>query len=411
MTMTPEIIPGMPGSTAVLEAMCALVDAPLPTNPAEDDALAERLLELPAIVYSEMLNLHVVTRHADALHISRNRARFTSAYGTLLFMRHAPPEQPAQGEGESGGFNHRVISTLGRQSFGKSRMAIFERIVNDVVKRSLDDLDPHEMVDLMPTLTARIPADVIGAFLGMPQADWPLLRQWIPEAEHLAERGLEGLMAQFGELGAYFQNLVADKRRSGAGGEDTISFLLEAHANDEPEQLDEDIAALAGALAFAGLDNTRLVLNQTVRLMAEHPEERARVAADLSLVPSAIEEVLRSTPALTEVGRTVLEADHVSDHEFRRGDFVLMNYKAINRDRSVFGETAHRFDVTRQPNPHLSFGFGVERCVGAPLAQLEAQAFLHQLLERYPRYEVNGPLEYWLFGVQHQLKALPVRLS
>jgi cytochrome P450 len=145
------------------------------------------------------------------------------------------------------------------------------------------------------------------------------------------------------------------------------------------------------------------------RWQDEHPGERARLQADLSLLPTAVEEMLRWVTPVMHFRRTAERDVELGGRQIRAGDKVVMWYVSANRDEAVFDQP-ERFDVTRAPNDHLAFGFGSHFCLGASLAQLEARVLFEELFARYPGIAPAGPIARMRANHIAGIKHMPVRL-
>jgi len=163
-------------------------------------------------------------------------------------------------------------------------------------------------------------------------------------------------------------------------------------------------------LAVAGNETTRNLISAGLWLLCEHPEERARVQADLGILPTAIDEMLRYHPPVLYFRRTAMRDVELRGERIREGDKVSLWYVSANRDEEVFPD-ADRFDVRRTPNDHLSFGFGPHFCLGAALAHLEARVMFEELFQRLPDIALAGPPERLRANHIHGIKHLPVRFT
>jgi cholest-4-en-3-one 26-monooxygenase len=164
-------------------------------------------------------------------------------------------------------------------------------------------------------------------------------------------------------------------------------------------------------LAIAGNETTRTAMSHAVVELAGRPEEWQRLKEDRSLVPSAVEEVLRWASPVLYFRRNAMEDLEVAGQQIRAGDLVSLWYVSANRDESVF-EDPFRFDVGRDPNHHVAFGGGGPHfCLGASLARLEVRVLLEELLDRYDRLEVVGETDRLRSNFLHGIKHLPVRFT
>ena len=174
----------------------------------------------------------------------------------------------------------------------------------------------------------------------------------------------------------------------------------------------EELFMFLLTLLVAGNETTRTLLSGSALVLDEHPDQRAALAADVSLVPGAVEECLRWVTPVHAFCRTATEDTVVGGTGVSEGDYLCMLYASGNRDERIFGEDAARFDVRRPANPvHLAFGFGEHVCLGASLARLEARIFVEELLGRFPAYEVTGTAERVRSTTVAGIRSLPVVLA
>ena len=163
-------------------------------------------------------------------------------------------------------------------------------------------------------------------------------------------------------------------------------------------------------LVTAGNDTTRTMLSSGLHALLEHPEELARLRADRDYIPSAVEEILRYANPLHYFRRTATADSVVGGQEIAAGDKLAMMYTSANRDESVFVDP-DRFDVTRYPNPHLSFGIAEHFCLGVHLARLEGRIFFEELFETFTEIELTGEPRRIRSNLNNALRSLPVSLT
>ena len=165
-------------------------------------------------------------------------------------------------------------------------------------------------------------------------------------------------------------------------------------------------------LLVAGNETTRTLLSGTALVLSEHPEQRAALVADPTLLAGAVEESLRWVTPVQAFCRTATGDTTVAGQSIRQGDYLCLLYASGNRDELIFGEDAAEFDVRRATNPmHVAFGFGEHVCLGASLARMEGRIFLEELLARYPTYEVAGAAERVASTTVAGIRSLPVVLA
>jgi cytochrome P450 len=275
------------------------------------------------------------------------------------------------------------MRSLLQPHFAPGRMRALRPRVEALTTGLLDGLarrDPP--ADLIEVLAAPLPILVICELLGVPYDDRARFRGWTRAAADVRDRARseEGLARLFG----YGQQLVARKREH--PGEDVISGLCATSGVG-----DDEIAALSMALLFAGHETTVVAIGFGSLLLLTHPEQRRALRDDPSLIPAAVEEMLRSPGqgggGIPRYARADLEISGVT---VRAGELVLLDNGAANHDESVFDDP-DRFDITRRAASHLTFGRGRHYCLGAPLARIELQAVFSQLIPRFPAMRLAVP--------------------
>lgn len=328
-------------------------------------------------------------RHADILEVSRQPDLFCSRYGVLpmdrerevladqsiLFMD--PPEHLRHRKLVSAGFQPRVLPRL-------------EPHVRELTGGLLEELDADGPVEFVDRVAAPLPAMVIAELLGIPRTDWELFRVWSDAMIAAATSYTQESLVKAAELYGYFREILAQRRDHPR--DDMVSIL--AHAEVDGERLrEEELLGFCMTLLVAGNETTRNLIAGGTYALAIHPNQRALLIEDPTLVPAAVEEILRWWTPVMVFARTATRETRLRDKKIAEGDYVLMLYSSANRDEDVFGPTAARFDVGRAPNDHIAFGFGEHFCLGAFLARLEARVLFEELLARWPNYELAGPVE------------------
>jgi cytochrome P450 len=241
-------------------------------------------------------------------------------------------------------------------------------------------------VDLHEALSFPLPVLVICELLGVPYRDRDEFRTWTEGMAdmHDRQRATEAL----GNLFGYMQGLVARKRAEPA--DDVISGLCSV---DGGALADDHVAFLAAVLLFAGHETTVVRIDVGTLLLLTHPAQREALLLDPSLLPTAVEEVLRlSDTGGSGVPRYAREDVDIAGVTIRAREAVILNGGAGNHDERVFADP-DRFDVARHPNPHLSFGYGRRFCIGAPLARIELQAVFGRLFRRIPTLRLGVPMD------------------
>jgi len=192
------------------------------------------------------------------------------------------------------------------------------------------------------------------------------------------------------ELLAYFSSVLAERRVS--PGDDLISVLVDSEVDGE--RLEEfDLLMFCMTLLVAGNETTRNLISHGAHALATHPAERVQLVADAARLPRAIEEMLRWGSPIMSFMRTATCDTSVRGTPIRAGEQLLLLYAAANRDESVFGADAEAFSIARDSARHVAFGFGEHFCLGAALARMEGRIAFAELLARFPKIEMAGPIE------------------
>ncbi|HVB92967.1 MAG TPA: cytochrome P450 [Acidimicrobiales bacterium] len=301
-----------------------------------------------------------------------DRGRDIAAEDSLLYLD--PPR-------------HEQYRKLVNRAFTPRRVAILEPRVRELTVELLDSIDPSRPVDLVDALCAPLPMLVIAELLGLPAEDRDSFHRWSDAIMEAATDLTEENALQALELMGYFD--IQLDARADRPTEDLLTGLLAAEV-DGTRLTRAEVQGFCMTLMVAGNETTRSLVSGGMVELARHPEQRARLAADPTLIPAAVEEMLRWVTPIMAMGRTTTGDATLGDAELGAGEFVLLAYGAANRDEEVFGDTADVFDISRTPNPHVSFGFGEHFCIGASLARIEARVLLEEVLARWPDYALAG---------------------
>ncbi|MBX7432063.1 cytochrome P450 [Mycobacterium sp. Y57] len=275
--------------------------------------------------------------------------------------------------------------------------------------RLLDDVTPAEPFDFLVDVAAEVPMQMICILLGVPESE----RHWLFEAiepsfDFGGSRKASITRMSVEEAGsrmfAYGQELIAAKRAQPS--DDMLSVVVNS---DDPELSDIESYLFFNLLFSAGAETTRNAIAGGLLALAEHPQAYQALRADPSLLPTAIEEMIRWTSPSPSKRRTVTRTATLGGHTVEPGQKVLVWEGSANRDGAVFDDP-DRFDVGRKPNPHLGFGQGVHYCLGANLARLELRVLFGELLGRYASVRPAGPVEWTRSnrhtGIRHLVVAL-----
>jgi cytochrome P450 len=284
-------------------------------------------------------------------------------------------------------------------------------LVDEILTAALEQGECDFVVDV----AARLPMAFICEIMGIPRADWPLMFKWgnmalgneDPEYQTESRSPLETRQQGSLNLGSYCAKLASERR--GGEGEDLLSVLGNAELNGrkltETELMHNGFQYVVG-----GLETTRNAISGGLLAFVNHPAEWARLAADSTLIPSAIEEILRWTSPITHIARVALQDTALSGKRIEAGDLVATWLPSANRDEAIF-EQPYCFDVARTPNEHIAFGKGEHFCAGAHLARLELRLVLEAILAQVGRFELTGPVERLQSNLVAGIKHMPVRMT
>ncbi len=283
---------------------------------------------------------------------------------------------------------HSKLRALVAQAFTPRSVANLEPRIRELSRELLDPMIERGAMDLATDFAVPLPMMVIAEMLGIPVADRPRFVRWndailamsysVVGAGETARAAAAEFTVVTGEMSVYLAELL-EHRRS-APGDDLLTRLL--HAELDGERLNHhEILAFFQLLLLAGSETTTNLINNAILCFLDHPDQLARLGAEPGLLPSAIEEVLRYRAPLQWMYRVPTRAVDFDGQTIPAGKLMLAMIGSANRDPLQF-QDADRFDITRDPNPHLAFGHGIHFCLGASLARLESRVALTELLWR-----------------------------
>ncbi|MNX68321.1 Biotin biosynthesis cytochrome P450 [compost metagenome] len=300
--------------------------------------------------------------------------------------------------------------------------AFTPRAINDMVPRIealtrelLDAIEEGGRLELVNDLAHPLPVIVIAEMLGVPPADRPQYKRWADDllsgTTNLLERREEALergRRVQAEMDAYFQAIIAERRKRPR--EDLISHLLSAEL--EGERLSEEgVLSFCALLLLAGHITTVNLITNGMLCLLDHPDQMRHLRAHPEDMMSAIEEMLRYRSPVQWTARAATRDLELGGETIQEGQMVLAFIGSANRDEAVFKEP-DRFDVRRDPNPHLSFGHGIHYCIGAPLARLEGAIAMRAMLARLGAIrrdpEAPAALRHIEGGLLHGVAELPL---
>jgi cytochrome P450 len=363
----------------------------------------------------------LVSRYDDIREISRDPARFSSRHGALV----NDPVRAVEPNDEAGSLLHldpplhADYRKLLNREFTPRAVAKMEATVRRIAAEAFDALgelaSSGAPVDLVEHLALPIPVRVIAELIGMAHHPLADVRRWSDATIAVTDDPNERVMHDVIEFAGVLTAHVAERFEAAAGGspvDDLIGLLAASQVGGTP-LTPAQVELFCMTLMVAGNETTRSLISGGALALAEHPDQRAALAGDPAGIPAAVEECLRWVTPIQAFCRTATEDVRLGPEgtEVRAGDYLVLLYASGNRDESVFGTTADRFDVARPATPaHVAFGFGEHLCLGAALARLEARVVFEELLRRYPAYEIAGAPTYVPSTLTRSLETLPVDL-
>jgi cytochrome P450 len=366
----------------------------------------------------------LVSRYDDIREISRDPARFTSRRGALV----NDPVRAVDPNDEAGSLLHldpplhADYRKLLNREFTPRAVAKMDATVRRIVAEAFDAMPAAgsgAAVDLVESVALPIPVRVIAELIGMAHLPLADVRRWSDATIAVTDDPSEQVMIDVIEFAGVLTAHVAERFEAAAAGrpiDDLIGLLAASHVGDKP-LTPAQVELFCMTLMVAGNETTRSLISGGAQALAEHPDQRAALAAavaagDDAAVNAAVEECLRWVTPIQAFCRTATQDLELGGADVRAGDYLVLLYASGNRDEAVFGPTADRFDVTRPATPaHVAFGFGEHLCLGAALARLEARIVFEELLRRHPTYELAGEATYTPSTLTRSLDVLPVTLT
>jgi cytochrome P450 len=340
-----------------------------------------------------------ITKHADIMHIERANDLFVNEPRPLLATAaadHMAREQLDAGMGlrtliHMDDPQHRVVRAIGADWFRPKTMRALKIRVDELAKIYVDKMvAAGNECDFVQEVAVNYPLYVIMSLLGLPESDFPrmlaLTQELFGGDDDEFKRGatLEEQLQVLLEFLGYFNALTASRREQPT--EDLASAIANARVNGEPLS-DVDTTSCYVIIATAGHDTTSATIAGGLQALIENPNQRKRSSDNLDLMPLATEEMIRWVTPVKEFMRTATADTSIRGVPIAQGESVYLSYVSGNRDEEVFDDP-FRFDVGRDPNKHLAFGYGVHFCLGAALAWIEVNSFFTEL-PRLKTIELN----------------------
>ena len=358
-----------------------------------------------------------ITKHADIMDVERNNTLFTNWPRPVLTTTEGDELQAAAGVRTLIHLDdpqHRVVRAIGADWFRPKAMRALKVRVDELAKHYVDKmLSVGPECDFVQEVAVNYPLYVIMSLLGIPESDFSRMLKLTQElfgsddSEFKRGSGNEDQLPALLDMFEYFNGVTASRREHPTA--DLASAIANARIDGEPLS-DIETVSYYLIVATAGHDTTSATISGGLHALAENQDELHRLRDDPGLMPLATEEMIRWTTPVKEFMRTAAEDTEVRGVPIAAGESLLLSYVSGNRDEEVFTDP-FRFDVARDPNKHLAFGYGVHFCLGAALARMEVSSFFSELVPRLKSIELTGNPEHVATTFVGGLKHLPVRYS
>jgi cholest-4-en-3-one 26-monooxygenase len=359
-----------------------------------------------------------VTRHEDCVTVNRDAQRFSS-YRKGTFLWETPEDQLEQQRLMMVTMDpplHTRYRRLVNKGFTPRMIGELQQSIHGVADEIIDGICESGSADFVIDVTAELPLVVLAELLGVPPEDRSKMFDWSnrmigrEDAEYQGAQAVaeENAALAAAELFGYANELYEHKRAD--PGEDLMSVLTQVELDGERlSELELDLFFML--LAVAGNETTRNLMAGAMVAFSQFPDQWERLRADRTLLPSAVEEMLRFVTPVMNFRRQATEDVELGGEKIKEGDKVVFFHVSANRDETVFDDP-DSFDVGRKPNPHMAFGGGGPHfCLGANLARMEIVVMFEHLLDRLPDIRVDGAVERLQSNFINGVKHLPVAFS
>jgi cytochrome P450 len=360
---------------------------------------------------------YAVTKHADVMEIERQHERWLNAPRPILGPKEGDDQRAMMGDPlrtliHMDAPDHPVYRHIAADWFLPKSLSRLDARMAELAKRYVDRMaELGGECDFVTDVAVHYPLYVILSILGLPEDDFPRLLKLTQELFGAADPELargatpEELMQTLQDFFQYFMALTEDRRAHPT--DDLASVIANARVGDRDIDIFEAVSYYV-IIATAGHDTTSSSIAGGLHALLEHPDQLERLRADPSLVTTAVDEMIRWVSPVKQFMRTATEDYVLRDVKIAAGESVLLSYPSANRDEDVF-EHADRFDVGRNPNKHVAFGFGAHYCLGAQLARMEGRALYNELIPRLRSIELAGEPSYMHTLFVGGPKHLPIR--
>ncbi len=354
--------------------------------------LWKRLRDEAPVYYNDRHDFWALSRFADIEAAHKDHATFSSNHGTTLETMSPEPvdtgmiiwlDPP----------KHTILRKLVSRAFTTRRVSMLEKRIREVCARLLDSQVGADHFDYVQDFSAILPPTIISSLLGVPEQDEEHLRHLVDEVFHIEEGvGMANpvSMNALVSLGAYLGEQFAERRQSPR--DDVFTDLVQAEITDEQGQerrlTDEELSGFGVLLFSAGTETVARHLGWVASVLDAYPDQRAELAADLSLVPNAVEEILRFEPPSPVNARWTTSDVSLHGVTIPANSRVILITGSAGRDERRY-TNPDTVDIRRRVDLHLTLGYGIHFCLGAALARMEGRIGLEETLKRWPKWTID----------------------
>lgn len=358
-----------------------------------------------------------VLRHEDVREVAR-RPELFSCWQNGVQIETPPPAQLEIARGMltnmdpplHAGFRDPLMVAFTPRKIGLLEDRI-RSIAIAILGRASELMEEQGQVEFVHQVCSALPTCVFGELVGLPCEDWEPLHDLAAKLTRSQDPDVVACEQDKKNAGVEMVVRATEfgiRRREEPPRDDLTQVMLDAQFNGRPLS-DSEFGMYFAQFVVAGNETTVTLLSSGLQVLMDHPEQLAQLRADPSLIPGAVEEILRFANPLHFLARTATRDLELGGAQINLGDRVAMYYTSANRDETVFA-SPQQFEIRRKVNPHVSLGYGNHFCMGAHLARLEAKVFFEELFRAFPRIEKAGPARRLRSNFNNALKALPLTL-
>ena len=348
------------------------------------------------------MGVYFPSRYEDVRAVAYDTEHFSSR---RIIVRETPPPRIPAPPITSDPPEHRPARMVLLPPFTPDAMKKLEPRARALANELIDKFIARGTADAAVEYAQEIPVRLIAHMLGLPESDGDLYRKWI---KMVLEDGITNVaiaVQAAGEMQQYFGAYVQERLKK--PGDDLISYLSSVEFKGE-KLTPENVIGSLRLLLIAGIDTTWSAIGSCIWHLARTPEDRRRLVEDPSLMPTAIEELLRAYAPVT-MAREVVKETSINGCTFKPGEMVLLSFPSACRDPEMFPD-ADKVVIDRKENRHAAFGLGIHRCVGSNLARMEMTVAVEELLKRIPEFSLNGEVT-WSEGTVRGPRRLPIKFN